>query len=474
MASIHYWDGNDEKDLSASSIQYWDGSALRTFDGTPSLSYWNGSTEYDILPVSVPPSTPQYVGAAAGHASAKVFFSPPSSTGSHPVTSYTVSISPGGTTRTGTTSPITIPNLSNGTAYTFRVRANSEGGSSSYSPASTAVTPRATIPGQQLQYKTVSISLDSISPLSMFEAELDRIAAHGGDVVLVIHAIVDSPTGHTFTRIPYSRVKAAFDAIAERGIGIAMVKPHIVTAAAGDGFYRGDYRPDNIPQFFANWTGEMQHFVGFCNTYGATYLSVSCEQIILTAAQYYDYWVALKNSVKGTQPSIKLTAAFTTAELYDLYTYWIPQGTPHMARLLDAFGINSWIRLTNKVYNPDSPNITVQELVDGWYNSAQGDPHMGRLDYVCGNLGIPYFVTEVGVRPYTGALSTMESGQVPSGDLNYDVQGLLYRSVFAGLASSARCIGVSIWHVHEPFNYFKRSSPHIFAGELAIREAYNA
>lgn len=474
MASIHYWDGSDETNLSSSKIQYWDGNTLKTFDGTPSLSYWDGTDETVLIPSPEPPSEPQSVMATAGHAAAKVYFTPPSDSGSAAITSYTVTASPGGVTATGTTSPISITGLSNNTDYTFRVRARNQAGYSGFSNVSNLITPRSVIPGEQLQYKTVSISLDMNTPLSYYNTQLDRIAQHGGGVVLVILDYIDSPTGYTFTRIPTSRVRAMCQAIRSRGIEIVMIKPHIVTFAAGDGFYRGNYMPDSIPDFFANWTGEMQHFVGFCQEFDTPLLCVSCEQNLLTHSDYTIYWQALKNSVNQTQPSIKLTAAFTTLELLHIYDYWIPQQKPHLSRLLDVFGINSWIRLTNKVYTPSSPNITVDELSQGWYTSAQGDIHMARLEFVCSNLGLKYFVTEVGVRPYTDALSTMEGAPPLTGSLSYDVQGLLYRSVFATLTNTSRCIGVSIWHVNDPFNYFDTSNSVIYPGELAIREAYGA
>lgn len=58
-----------------------------------------------------------------------------------PITSYTVTASPGGATGTGSSSPITVSGLSNGTAYTFTVTATSAAGTSSSSSASSSVSP---------------------------------------------------------------------------------------------------------------------------------------------------------------------------------------------------------------------------------------------------------------------------------------------------------------------------------------------
>jgi hypothetical protein len=58
-----------------------------------------------------------------------------------PITSYTVTANPGGITATGAASPIVVPGLSSGVAYTFTVKATSNAGTGKPSSASNSVTP---------------------------------------------------------------------------------------------------------------------------------------------------------------------------------------------------------------------------------------------------------------------------------------------------------------------------------------------
>ena len=101
------------------------------------------NTWSNITVNSTVPGKPTNVLAGYGNAQATVTFTAGSDGGS-PITSYTVTSS-GGQTATGTSSPITITGLSNGTAYTFMVTATNENGTSEASAAS--VIPRADASG---------------------------------------------------------------------------------------------------------------------------------------------------------------------------------------------------------------------------------------------------------------------------------------------------------------------------------------
>jgi hypothetical protein len=92
------------------------------------------------------PGAPTIGTATRGNASASVTFTAPASDGGSAITSYTVTSSPSSITGTGSTSPITVSGLTNGTAYTFTVTATNAIGTGVASAASNSVTP-ATNPG---------------------------------------------------------------------------------------------------------------------------------------------------------------------------------------------------------------------------------------------------------------------------------------------------------------------------------------
>jgi hypothetical protein len=87
------------------------------------------------------PLAPGPPAAAGGDRSASVSFAPPPFEGGNPIISYTVTSSPGGISATGSSSPITVSGLANGTGYTFTVTASNALGPSVQSPPSNSVTP---------------------------------------------------------------------------------------------------------------------------------------------------------------------------------------------------------------------------------------------------------------------------------------------------------------------------------------------
>lgn len=97
-----------------------------------------------VVPATTP-SPPLLPEATAGDASASVAFQPPISNGGLPILGYVATSSPGGISSAGcTASPCTVTGLSNGTIYTFTVRAVNDVGQGSASIVSNSVLPTAT------------------------------------------------------------------------------------------------------------------------------------------------------------------------------------------------------------------------------------------------------------------------------------------------------------------------------------------
>ncbi len=104
------------------------------------------------------PGAPTGVTGAAGDASVAVSWVAPASDGGTPVTSYDVTASPGGMGCMWTSGPLTctVSGLSNGTPYTFRVRATNAYGTGAQSDPSAPVIPIAAVPAGEPRFHALT------------------------------------------------------------------------------------------------------------------------------------------------------------------------------------------------------------------------------------------------------------------------------------------------------------------------------
>jgi YVTN family beta-propeller protein len=133
-------------------------------------------------PISVP-GAPGNAIATAGNAQATVSFTAPGFDGGGPITSYTVTSSPGGISASGSGSPIIVPGLANGTTYTFTVAATNSAGVGPASLASNAVTPH-----------TVPDAPSSVSALAGDgEATITFATPSNGGAAITVYAVTCTP-----------------------------------------------------------------------------------------------------------------------------------------------------------------------------------------------------------------------------------------------------------------------------------------
>jgi hypothetical protein len=112
------------------------------------------SASVTAVPVTVP-DAPTNASATGGNAQATVTFNVPDTNGGSPITGYTITSNPGGFTGTGTSSPIIVAGLTNGTSYTFTVTATNAVGTGAASSPSNSVIP-ATVPGAPISVSAVA------------------------------------------------------------------------------------------------------------------------------------------------------------------------------------------------------------------------------------------------------------------------------------------------------------------------------
>jgi hypothetical protein len=112
---------------------------------TKKPNFFNGISWIELTGVVVGGATvsgvPTNVLVTPGDTQASVSFTAPSNNGGSAITNYIVTANPGALTAQGTSSPITVTGLVNGTAYTFTVVAVNAVGNSASSAVSSSATP---------------------------------------------------------------------------------------------------------------------------------------------------------------------------------------------------------------------------------------------------------------------------------------------------------------------------------------------
>lgn len=264
--------------------------------------------------IDIPGDNAPTIGTASGSGSnkASVAFTAGSSTGVGGLTlSYTITSNPGSFTATGTTSPITITGLSNGTAYTFTAANANPSGAGAVSAASNSVTPAQvgflglimSPSGNSMKYINGARTTTDSSG-NIYLTGYGYNSANGQEGVVMKF----SSTGtFTWARNFYDNATAASRAISQ--------KVQVGVDSTGNVYVAGQYiNASARAQPFVikyNSSGTVQWNVGLGNSIGANQYDTNYG-LAIDAADNVIVTNAIKNSSAGLNAQIMKIAAAGT------------------------------------------------------------------------------------------------------------------------------------------------------------------
>ncbi|OXM82586.1 adhesin [Paenibacillus rigui] len=175
------------------------------------------SNQVSAMPIAVP-GAPTGITAVAGNSQATITFTTPTDNGGRPITGYEVTSSPGNIIVTGAASPITITGLTNGTAYTFTVKAINGVGKSVASAISNTVTPSAPVVlaaptnlAATAGNSQINLTWSSVTGATYYNVyqSLDNVTYHLISTPAAVTALAYQVTGLTNGSLYYFKISAA-------------------------------------------------------------------------------------------------------------------------------------------------------------------------------------------------------------------------------------------------------------------------
>jgi trimeric autotransporter adhesin len=205
-----------------------------------------------VTPYTVPDS-PTIGTAVSGNTTASVTFAAPGSNGGSAITGYTVTSNPDNLTGTGSSSPITVNGLTNGTAYTFTITATNAAGTGATSAASNSVTPTSgpTVPDAPTSivatFGNASASVDFTAPVSdggstitsytatSTPGGLTGVLTQAGSGTITVNGLTNG-TSYTFTVLATNGIGNSLPSAVSNSVTPATTPdaPTIGTATAGN------------------------------------------------------------------------------------------------------------------------------------------------------------------------------------------------------------------------------------------------
>ena len=286
------------------------------------------SGPYPVLP-SGPPGAPTDVTATLISGGVGVAFTPPADTGGAPITSYTVTSSPGGITATAGQGPIAVTGLANGTTYTFTVVATTAAGSGPASAPSNPVTPNAftspsppllpnAAPGDgQATVRFTAPFSDGGSPITAYTVTSSPggITATGSASPIAVTGLTNG-TSYTFTVVATnaagdSQPSPATTAVTPRPATVPL-PPQAPLAAAGNGGARVSFTPPD-----SDGGSPVTAYTVTASPGGITATGTASPITItgLTNGTSYTFTVVAANVAGDSQPSPASNAVTPSATL---------------------------------------------------------------------------------------------------------------------------------------------------------------
>ncbi|WP_135549248.1 S-layer homology domain-containing protein [Paenibacillus cymbidii] len=217
------------------------------------------SNEVGATPKTVP-GAPTKITATAGDGLASVAFSAPASNGGDAITRYTATSSPGGRSVSGTTSPIVVTGLTNGTTYTFTVTATNSKGEGPASTASNAVMQPIGVPAllaPDAGDTQVTLNWQAVGEATGYRIYQSSAAGTAGTEVDTVSAATLSytVTGLTNSRSYYFTVKALIGQVESAASNERGATPvRWAGPGAPDGTFAGGIGIEENPYLIANAT----------------------------------------------------------------------------------------------------------------------------------------------------------------------------------------------------------------------------
>lgn len=304
-----------------------------------------------------------------------------------------------------------------------------------------------------LQYKMVSVTVQSNRTDGMgmpTENQLKHLQAIGAEIALIDMLNVNDVHDYSPQRSDGVMLNQSIELIKKLGLKIKMLKPHI-GLNFGDGFYRGDYDPSDVPSFFDNWKNILLQYAEICKQNDIPVLCIGCEQYRQTDKSNDGHWDALTSAIRAKYPNLLLTYALSGPEIRDRHDT--------ICHYLDLIGVNLYPSYLPGDYNGSQ---TKDDLIPSWAFDTSGDNYYQYVDFLADHYHKNVLITETGVISKTGGLASLiprhdfdpTVDNLNSSQRDFNVAAVAMQAIFDGICKDKNVIGIAYWHLQAPFQFF--------------------